>query len=194
MRDLLNFIFANLIPILVVVSIALRIIGGMKSHARKKQPPQTLRDLVEEQKDEEEYSAVWDRLQPDEEEAGPDSVYGKDSGAFHGAGGVSPAIQDIRPLLMPAPSPLPRSGPVPSLLSPALPLAPPLFTPEAVLFKPETAGEPEIRTKRKSPGERSAAAFFSRLEKLPPLRRAVILAEILGPPRGLSNFPASGRG
>jgi hypothetical protein len=194
MRNLLNFIFANLIPIVVVVSIALRIIGGVKSHARKKQPPQTPGDFIDGQEDEEEYSGVWDRLKPDEE-APPNLASGKDSGASHDAGGVYPPVRDIRPLLMPALSPLPRSGPAPSsLFSPAAPLTPPLFTPETPPFELETVIEPEIEAKREGPGERPSAAFFRRLEKLPPLRRAVILAEILGPPRGLSNSPAAGRG
>jgi hypothetical protein len=191
MRNLLNFIFANLVPILVVVSIVLRIIGGMKSQARKKQLSQTLQDDPageQEPEEKEEYADVWSRLRPDEEEARPSPVYGRGSGGVRGD--IHLPAQEIRPLLMPVPATVPpRPRAVPPPLSPVLP-----FKPEPPLFEPESEPTSEvmevtIETKRETPGGNSAAAFFRRIENLSPLRRAVILAEILGSPRGLSNFP-----
>jgi hypothetical protein len=193
MRNLLNFIFANLVPILVVVSIVLRIIGGMRSQARKKQLSQTLQDDPageQEPEEEEEYTDVWSRLRPDDEEARPSPVYERVSGGVHGTG-VHLPVQEIRPLLMPVPSAappplLPRADPSP--LSPVPPFKPETPPFESPIFEPASRSlEPEI--KREGAGKNSAAAFFQRVENLSPLRRAVILAEILGPPRGLSNFP-----
>jgi hypothetical protein len=174
MRDLLNFIFANLVPIIVVVSIALRIIGGMKG--RKKQPFQGFAGEEEGEDEEqgpgEEYIEVWDRLQPDEESRpSPGPVKGP------GGGPVHPPVQNTRPLLMPAPGRPGPSRPVPAPLGP-----PPLNPVPAPRGPAPRPPEPEAPAKK--------APVFRRLENLSPLRRAVILAEILGPPRGLSNFPA----
>jgi hypothetical protein len=124
-------------------------------------------------------------------------------------GGVHPPAGEIRPLLMPASPqpgvpafPQPRAArpplsPVPSFtpeLLPSKPEAPftpaaPSLTPELSLSGPEgPLSEPGTETQHPAPGR--GAGFPRRIENLSPLRRAVILAEILGPPRGLSNFPA----
>jgi hypothetical protein len=205
MRGLLNFIFANVVPIIVVVSIVLRIIGGMRNQARKKsQVPDAHTGRVEEQTDEEEdYAGVWDRLKPDEDPP-PDLAYGRSSsrnsgGSFSGISGAGlsppPVRAEIRPLLMPASSPSPRPGPAPPpLVSPplspppvsSLPISPPLSpvsSLEPAVLRFETK-EPEAETKRETPENRAPVPFFRRIENLSPLRRAVILAEILGPPRG----------
>jgi hypothetical protein len=203
MRDLLNFIFSNIVPILVVVSIAIRIIGGLKGGARKRQQAQGPGNLFEEEKPvgEEEYVEVWDRLKPDAEDGSqPGLAQGKGPGVARDPSGVRLPAGEIRPLLMPAYSgapafPQPRAAPPP--LSPV-----PLFTPELLPSKPEGPEAPslapelslsgpaappvEAETRRPAPG----APFPRRIENLSPLRRAVILAEILKPPRGLSNFPA----
>jgi hypothetical protein len=177
MRNLLDFIFANLIPIIVVVSIALRIIGGMRSQARKKaQVPGGHTGRVEEQVvEEEDYAGVWDRLKPDEESP-PALAPGGSSGGNSDTGGPPPVQSEIRPLLMPASFPLPRRGPAPV---PPLSVSP-LFSP----VLPAEPKEPEMETKQESVEARSVLLFFRRIESLSPLRRAVILAEIMGPPRG----------
>jgi hypothetical protein len=179
MRSLLNFIFANIVPIVVVVSIVLRIIGGIKSGARKKsQVPDAHTGRVEEQTDgEEDYAGVWDRLKPDEDSP-PDLAYGRSFSGTSGAGLSPPPVRaKIRPLLMPS-SPFPQRPPPP--VSPPFSLAPSLET-EILPFELK---KPEVETKRETPENRAPAPFFRRIENLSPLRRAVILAEILGPPRG----------
>jgi hypothetical protein len=192
MRDLLDFIFSNIVPILVVVSIAIRIIGGMKGGARKKQAAQARGNLFEEEKlvEKEEYVEVWDRLKPDAEEGSlPGLVQGKGTGGPREQGGVHPPAGEIRPLLTPAPPVFPRPAPPP--LGTAASFSPPApsLAPELSLSGP-AAPPVEAEARRPAPGGKPAAAFPRRIENLSPLRRAVILAEILGAPRGLSNFPA----
>ena len=59
-------------------------------------------------------------------------------------------------------------------------------------FEPVITTRPLEAVVEKPNAERPDRGPLDRLNRLPPLRRAVVLAEILGPPRGLSNFPASG--
>jgi hypothetical protein len=166
MRNLLDFILANLIPVIVVVSIVLRIIGGIRSGARKKSQDPALNRAEDPGFEEEGYAGVWERLKPDEESP-PDLARGRSSA---GAGPSPPPPPEIRPLLMPAgPS---RPAPAPVLFSPP--------EPEVPLFEPKAPGD----VRQKPVEKRSPAPFFHRIENLSPLRRAVILAEILGPPRG----------
>ncbi|MDR1443828.1 MAG: hypothetical protein LBI94_03005 [Treponema sp.] len=158
MRSLLNLIFENLIPIIIVVSVVIRIIAGVKKSAASRSeaapavPDNRSTDSPQDEED------VWSRLMPDDEEdeAPP---------------------QEVRPLLMPAPS----------LGSPAFPASPgPSF---AQPFAPVTiAIEPAVpdRAEAAEPdGETPQSGPLDRLNGLPLLRRAIVLAEILGPPKGL---------
>jgi hypothetical protein len=189
MRDLVSFIFANFIPILIAVSFILRIVVGIRNQARKKQPSPV--PPVRE-KEEEEYVSVWSRLMADEEEGeGEDQTrpYGRAPGV---SGEIRPPLQQTRPLLMPAPSasvshppPLkPALAPLPpapsALLEPGLTAPEPLAGPESGIGK--KAGETGTG---ESPEKGSAVrAFFRRVDSLPPLGRALVLSEILGPPKG----------
>ncbi|MDR2747252.1 MAG: hypothetical protein LBB77_07375 [Treponema sp.] len=189
MRDLLNFIFANIVPIIIVVSIALRIIGGLRGQARKRPQPQTPSDPVETREPEEEYVDVWKRLEPDEDEGPrPALAYGQSPGGVRGPEGGRPPAGEARPLLMPASTgPLSRPTPVPPPSAPVPPLA--SFTPEAPRLEPGLDTRREAPSKEQGKGAKPAPVFSRRIENLSPLRRAVILAEIIGPPRGLSRFP-----
>jgi hypothetical protein len=183
MRDLINFLFSNLIPIIIVTSVVIRILKALRNSPasrRGRVPP------VPEPGDREDEgeSDVWSRLKPDEDEeeergASPPGpvVYGPGPGGNYGprgaagASGGSPGYF-TRPLLMPAPSP----GEAPP------PPSPP--DPDPIIARPfapvNGAAEPDAGPAR--PGRHP----LDRLNRLSPLRRAVILAEILGPPRSLS--------
>jgi hypothetical protein len=189
MRDLLDFILANFIPVIMVVFIVLRIIGGIKSGARKN-PQAPVFDSAEDpepEEEEEEYAGAWERLKPDGESP-PDLTRDRSSAGYAGSTGAGqglfpPPSPEARPLLMPALSPRPGPPPVSSpLFSPPVPppLSPVPLPPEVLPPEPEAPGDPKQRA---AEGE-SPAPVFRRIEKLSPLRRAVILAEILGPPRG----------
>jgi hypothetical protein len=201
MRSLLDFIFANLIPIIVVASIALRLIGGIKGRARGR-PRAPIPDPVEEPKAEEEpYIDVWERLKPDDDQdgapAGPPYNRGP-GGAYTGeapltrerlqalsqapgnGGQGAPEGAFSRPLLMPEPS----GGQPPPAIDPNPVIDQPF---EPVLAGPPPAAPPARESRLTG---RAAGGPLGRVEALSPLRRAVVLAEILGPPRGLSNFPA----
>jgi hypothetical protein len=194
MRSLLDFIFANLIPIIVVVSVAVRVIGGLRGRARRR-PQAPIPDRVEEAKAEEEtYIDVWDRLKPDDDEDGAQGPYSQGPGGAHAEAAplTRERIQALsppegtfsRPLLMPEPSGGEQPPPA-ATIDPNPVIARPF---EPALAGPPPAGDPPARESRIA--GQAAPGPLGRVEGLSPLRRAVVLAEILGPPRGLSNFPA----
>jgi hypothetical protein len=137
---LVNFLFANLIPIIVVVSIVLRIYSGMKSAAGSRRR-----------------KAVPTPVQEEGEDREP---------KFY--------------LAEPAPPrPVPRqTAPPPSSLVP-LP-SPPAGAVSAV----PRPGQPGAGTARTAP-----AVFFRRIGVLHPMQQALVLSEILGPPRALRRDP-----
>jgi hypothetical protein len=180
MKNLLNFIFDNLIPIIIVVSVVIRIFAGIKKSASREKaaPPVPVVRQDDEEVD------VWSRLRPDpddeEEEEYPASLPST-------AGPAVPApFQTIRPLLMPAPSlggppPAPPANPDPGI---ARPFAPVTTGIEPIAAAPDNA-EPGLTAR--PPGQAaSRRGPLDRLNSLPPLRRAVVLAEILGAPKGLN--------
>jgi hypothetical protein len=178
MRYLLDFIFANLIPIIIVVSVVIRIFAGIKKSAARTQaePP------VPDSRQDEEVIDVWSRLRPDNEEEDED---GKDEAPSTGP--ADPYA--IRPLLMPAPPlgfPAPPVSPAPAIARPFVPVTMKSAAPVvAELDKPQRTDDP-YRTDEESPQTAAAGPGpLDRLNSLPSLRRAVVLAEILGPPKGL---------
>ncbi|MDR1972662.1 MAG: hypothetical protein LBQ46_12170 [Treponema sp.] len=204
MRNLLNFIFSNLVPILVVTSVAIRIIVGMRNSARKK--PQA-DDLGEQEDREEEYTDVWTRLKPDDEE--DRQAYG--SGEDRARPLLSPAGGMSLPPVRRAPEPETIIRPAnfrlsePAFGEPAL--GEPSFGGSAFSepaggeppFGEASAGEalsgaspavggpsagelPHQPPHGEAPASR-AAAFFRRTGRLSPLRQAVIFSEILGKPK-----------
>jgi hypothetical protein len=72
----------------------------------------------------------------------------------------------------------PKPVPVPRKPSPAVLGSPPV--PLAGIDKAPVPGETR---------DQRTGGFWGTLEKLPPLKRAVILADILGPPKGISTGP-----
>jgi hypothetical protein len=152
MSDLLGLILSNLIPIIIVVSVAIRIVTGIKKSAASRERGNPAAVSVS-RRDNDDGDNVWSRLKPDddgEEERGP----------------YQASAEQSRPLLKPPRKPVISAAPVPVFAQPLEPAA----------EKPGPAVP--------APGP------LDHLNKFSPLRRAVILAEILGPPRGLSNFPA----
>ncbi|MDR0730894.1 MAG: hypothetical protein LBF63_04440 [Treponema sp.] len=141
MRNLLDFIFENLIPIIIVTSVIIRIFVGIKNSARRQSAAPVPKTNADDGMD------VWSRLKPDDDD---------DGGRAKPEPYRAPA-EYSRPLLTPDP----------------LHEAPP---PAAVTRPPAV--------ERESPAAPGPGPL-DRLDKLPPLRRAVILAEILGPPKGL---------
>jgi hypothetical protein len=153
MNNLINFLFANLIPIIVVVSIVLRIYTGMKNNAgarRNRTAP------VQEQDDEDETAGEGSRLG---EEGSQPRFYLAES---------APPRQSVSP----APSlvPLPEIG--------SLDSAPPAgFVPE---------GRPGLRQAAIAP-EEPLPDLFHRIAALRPMQQALVLSEILGPPKALQS-------
>jgi hypothetical protein len=153
MRNLLDLIFANLIPIIIVVSVVIRIFVGIKNSARGQSATLVPKTSADDDGD------VWSRLKPDDD----DDERGK-----------------------PEPYRLPVGNSQP-LLTPVPPPEKPVFSAATVLAQPlESAAErPGIeRLGMERPGIPGPGPL-DRLDKLSPLRRAVVLAEILGPPKGL---------
>jgi hypothetical protein len=160
MRNLLDLIFSNLIPIIIVVSVAIRIIAGVKNAARRRGAvPGRGGNNEDDRDDGEDVADVWSRLKPDDDDEGERRV-------------PSPAGLS-RPLPAQAPPPRP----------PAISVTPAIVQPLIA----EEPGEPD--TDRLAAGKpdakNPAPGPLDRLNKLPPLRRAVIFAEILGSPKAL---------
>jgi hypothetical protein len=190
MRYLLNFLLANLVPIIIVASIAIRILRGMRNSAASRKRGEPPVPVPDNRQDDDE-GDVWSRLKPDNEDDDEDQdsppipAYGRGPGGNYGAlydlTTAAPREPDqpqagfSRPLLMPAPSlietpPPPPVSPVPGIGQP--------FDPVAVTAEP---GE-DYQSARRAAGQ----GPLDRLNSLPPLRRAVVMAEILGPPKGLA--------
>jgi hypothetical protein len=102
MRSLISLLLSNLIPIVIVVSVFIRIYAGIKNAAKKRQAPQAISNVQEE-----EDLDVWKRLEPDDEEE------------------TLPVQPEVftRPLLMPA-APEGASPEVPVSTAPLAPLEP----------------------------------------------------------------------
>jgi hypothetical protein len=174
MRNLLNLIFENIIPIIIVVSVITRVLAGMKkSSASRRRAVPPVPDIRQEREDEDEEADVWSRLRPDPDDGEDEEAAGLP---------VRPPVPAIRPLLMPAPS----------FGGPPLP-SPPPANPDPVIARPfapvtlmtELEG-PKPDAKARPPQAASGPGPLDRLNSHPPLRRAVILAEILGAPKGLN--------
>jgi hypothetical protein len=174
MRYLLNFIFDNLVPIIIVTSVAIRIITGMKKGAARKRsaPPVSTPAAVPRSQPDDRESDVWSRLRPDDDDD-------DDEDDEDGEAAAEALPQAIRPLLMRAPDlggplPPPPVNPDPGIARP--------FDPVAVGIEP-IAAEPKRGLPRAAPGP--GPSPLDRLNSLSPLRRAVVLAEILGKPKGM---------
>jgi hypothetical protein len=163
MNYLINFLFANLIPIIIVASVVLRIYKGMKSAAdsrRGKAAPALLRE-AEDQDEDETAGDRGDDIQP--------RFYLAES---------APPRQTVQP-------PSPPLVPFPGLR--------PLESSASGLIPKEAASRPgglsagplaALRQVPASPTEAVPPAFFHRISSLRPMQQALVLSEILGPPRG----------
>jgi hypothetical protein len=159
MSSPIDLLFSNLIPIIIVVSVVIRIFLGIKKAGdRRKEQEQEPAGPVYKQDDEEEVADVWSRLRPDEDEE-PDVPQT-----------AIPQETFSRPLL----TQVYEQAASPPEVS--------LGGPEPLIAQAQTPGEmPPASAENSSP----AAAFFRRINALSPMRQAVILAEILGPPKGV---------
>jgi hypothetical protein len=150
--DLLGFLFANLVPIVIVVSVIIRIYVSIKNAARKKAAP-----VPKPKQTEPEEPDAW-RLEPDDDDDG------------------------IVPAIYTKPAPPPEAVPAfPLSVDPVTdpePAAPSLPFQEAAA--PGAAFAAVSHT-----GAAAPAGFFGRINALSPMRQAVVLAEILGPPKGM---------
>jgi hypothetical protein len=81
---------------------------------------------------------------------------------------------------------LPKEGRKPP--APKRPVSPPERKPEPAAVSPPVSVSPALPGEKaagaENPADLPAASFASRLDALPPLSRAVVMAEVLGPPRG----------
>jgi hypothetical protein len=174
MNYLINFLFSNLIPIIIVVSVVLRIYGGMKNAAnsrRGKAGPALVREAEEQDEDERAREEDRDR---------EDDVQPK----FFLAESAPPRQIPVQP---PAPSlvPLPELKPLESASSGLIPKEA-VFQPQALQAEPW----PALRQVPPSPGEipPPVPAFFRRISALRPMQQALVLSEILGIPRGMAGY------
>ncbi|MDR0450398.1 MAG: hypothetical protein LBH26_03940 [Treponema sp.] len=152
MDYLISFLLSNLIPIVIVVSIVLRIYKGMKNAAdsrRGKTAAMPVQSMAEQDEDE-------------DETAGEGYLEDDIRHRFYLAESAPP-----RQKAPPAPSlaPLPELKP----LDNALP-AEPLPVPQQVPASPAAPAP--------------VPAFFHRIAALRPMQQALVLSEILGPPKG----------
>jgi hypothetical protein len=188
MRSLINLLLSNLIPIVIAVSIFIRIYVSIKNAIasnKKRQSQQAEQD----DDDKEEELDVWKRLQPDDEEetipvqpgvfARPLLMPAAPGGAsLEVLGGASPEVPGTRfiPSTLPPVSAAPLSAlPLESAFEPDIPS----LAPAAPLFKPSAPSHELPQDNFR------AAAFFRNVNRLPPLQQAVIFAEILGTPKGM---------
>jgi hypothetical protein len=154
MDYLVNFLFSNLIPIIIVVSVVLRIYKGMKSAAdsrRGKTAPIPVQEAEEQDGD------------GTEEEWGRDDTQPR----FYLAESAPPRQTVQPPSLVPLPGLRPLEDPVTAAPHPG-----------------GTAAQPISRQAPVSPAAEAAPAFFRRIRALRPMQQALVLSEILGPPRG----------
>jgi hypothetical protein len=182
MRNLLDLIISNLIPIIIVVSVIIRIVTSVKKTSRGE-------PALPEAPDDEAEADVWRRLRPDDDEGKPAATFSRpllspvEPAAHTGAarGGTSAVTRGLAPDFTPgftAPGP---GRPAPGFTSD--------ITPGVT---PATAGPLDQRPGAvEGPAAKVPGGALGRLERLSPLRRAVVLAEILGAPKGLSNSPAN---
>jgi hypothetical protein len=173
MRSLISLLLSNLIPIVIAVSIFIRIYTGIKKAVASSKKGEQPQPVVNNQRDDdgEEEPDVWERLRPDDEDE--EEIVPAPPGVF------------TRPLLMPA---APGTQFVPS--APPVSAAPLVAAPLEAIF--ESTLEPDIpHPKPLAPSHElpqenfRVAAFFRNVNRLPPLQQAVIFAEILGPPKGM---------
>jgi hypothetical protein len=159
MSYLINFLFSNLIPIIIVVSVVLRIYGGLKNAAasRRKAASRPVREAEE-----------WD----EDETAGEDDIQPRFSAAEE-----EPPRQAVH---QPSPSlvSLPRLNPLDSASSGLIPEAAAIRTAGAL-----PAASPQVPA---SPAAVPIPVFFRRISALRPMQQALVLSEILGPPRGMN--------
>ncbi|MDR1637144.1 MAG: hypothetical protein LBR93_07385 [Treponema sp.] len=171
MSYLINFLLSNLIPIIIVVSVVLRIYRGLKSSAdsrRGKAGPVLFREAEEQDETAlEEDRDMGDDIQP----------------RFYLAESAPPRQIPVQP---PAPSlvPLSELKPLESASSGLIPKET-AFHPEALQAEPW----PALRQVPPSPAEipPPVPAFFRRISALRPMQQALVFSEILGPPRGMAS-------
>jgi hypothetical protein len=150
MRSLIDLLFSNLIPIIIAVSVVIRIVMGIKKAGdRKRETPEP---QVYKRDDEEETADVWSRLRPDDDDEEDEQYQAP----------IDPAAFS-RPLL-----------------TQSYELAAPLEAPPEAL-----AASPAPEEIPPGVGHSPTAAFFLRIGRLSPLRQAVIMAEVLGSPKGM---------
>jgi hypothetical protein len=174
MEYLIQFLLSNIIPIIIVVSIVLRIYGGMKNAANSRR-----RKAAQAQSP----ARLQEQKAPDEDETAPEEDWESDD-------------DDIRPRFYTAESAPPRQTlPPPPPLVPLPEIKPldsaasrPIF--EAAAPDPldtfQAAARPALRQLAASPAESASSAFLCRISALRPMQQALVMSEILGPPRGLN--------
>jgi hypothetical protein len=169
MDYLINFLLSNLIPVIIVVSVVLRIYAGMKSAAgsRRRKAVPTLVQEAEEQGE--------DETAREEDRNGGDDVQPR----FYLAESAPPRqiVHPPSPSLVPLPNFRSLEDSVPSGLSPKT---------EAP-HSGARAARPAFRQAPASPAAATPApVFFRRIGALRPMQQALVLSEILGPPRGMN--------
>jgi hypothetical protein len=160
-KSLIDFLFSNLIPFIIVASVIVRIFMGIKKTADRRKESQSdhEKEIPKKKERPEEIPDAW-RLEPDDDDDDDD---------------------EPRPVRQPA-----RQAAVPQVFSQPL-SAPAVFDGQgfaALPSGPEPSRQPLLSREARQ-GSSAAARFFRRIDALPPMRQAVILAEILGPPKGM---------
>jgi hypothetical protein len=163
MSYLINFLFSNLIPIIIVVSVVLRIYGGLKSAAdsRRKAASRPVREAEE-----------WD-----EDETAGEEEEADIQPRFYPAESAPPRQT--------APQPSPSLVPLPETET----LAGHFAAPKPVLYPGGAVPAEPRQLAAGTAGDAPAALFFRRVGALHPMQQALVLSEILGPPPGL--YPRS---
>ncbi|MDR3193376.1 MAG: hypothetical protein LBT87_09960 [Treponema sp.] len=157
MNYLINFLFSNLIPIIIVVSVVLRIYGGIKNAAASRRGTAPSMPVQEAEERDEDETGNAERDRGDDI---PPRFY----------------LAESKPPRQAAPPPLPSLVSLPGLGS--LDSVPPGLTPR---LGSQTAGGLPAE-----PRQVPAPAFFRRIKALRPMQQALVLSEILGSPRGMN--------
>jgi hypothetical protein len=145
METLIALLFSNLIPIIIVVSIIVRIYLSMKNAANSRKKVQAPAPVQEEDDDE----VTW--MTPEQE------LYREE------ASPSEPAVSSLAPAI----NTIPGGD----------------FSAEILKAWPgETRAPLPSRESQKTPGK---PPVFRRIDALPPLQQAIVLAEILGTPKGM---------